>query len=239
MADKNKNKVNREYEDANLTNQEKEALSAAQAAMLRENDKKLLEDQEKEKEKEEKNKKLRKKLTLLAIILFILLLLARCSVPIDIFDNDVPKINMDFEQTVDQEQLDFDVIDEDYDGRYSMLTISMNYYPVFEDGLSEGTLNIINDAKNVYAQFIEIYIDGADGQPDMTQKIYTSNLIDIGQALPKDKLDVNLPAGNYDCTAFFNGVLVERDEEGNVISQSLVGKAAAKLHIAVMNTRVE
>lgn len=220
-----------DYKD--LTREEVEALAASKAADLREKDKKLMEDQEKEKKKEEKNKKVRRFLEFAAIILFILLLLARCSVlPVPEPIKEI--IDIGFEDTVDTDDIVYEDDEEPYDSRYSMLTMSMNKVPVFENGLAKGNLNIENDPRNVYAQYIEIYLDDAEGNPETL--IYKSNLIDIGQTLLEDALDVNLPAGEYPCTAYFNAVLVKKNEAGNILEQSYAGKGGAKITITILNT---
>lgn len=237
MAKKNKNNNNIDY--AELTTQEKEALLAAQTAQLRENDRKLAEDKQKEDKKETKFQKWRKRLTLLAVILFIMLLLAQCSSILHIQEEDVP-LNIGFEDnTINQEDIDFDVPFEDYDPSASMLVMTLNYYPIFEDGLSEGDLWIINDEHNVYDIYVEIYLDNADGEPDMGSLVYRTKIIRIGQALPGGKLMLNLPAGQYQCTAFFYGTKEVLNEEGEYMGHSLVGIAACKPVITVLNTRAE
>ena len=220
-----------DYKD--LTREEVEALAASKAADLREKDKKLMEEQEKERKKEEKNKKVRRYLEFAAIILFILLLLARCSVlPVPEPIKNI--VDFGFEDTVDTDDIVYEDDEEPYDSRYSMLTMSMNKVPVFENGLAKGNLNIENDPRNVFAQYIEIYLDDAEGNPETL--IYKSNLIDIGQTLLEDNLDVNLPAGEYPCTAYFNAVLVKKDEAGNILEQSYAGKGGAKITITILNT---
>ena len=222
-----------------LTPQETEALGAARAADLRERDKRLAEDKENERRKEEKNKRIRKYLGIAAIILFILLLLARCSqLPVPESIKEVID-NIGFENTIDNDKIKPNEQIENYDGRYSMLTISMNKVPVFKNGLSEGNLNITNDEQNVYAQYVEIYVDDNEGNPDPEQKIYTSGLIGVGQTLPTDTLDLNLPAGTYKCTAYFNAVNLSEDETTGQTVQTYAGKGAAKIEITVLETVAE
>lgn len=205
---------NLDYKES-LTSQEIEALGASKAADLRERDKRLAEDKAREQKKEERNKKIRKWGILIAIILFLLLLMARCSqLPLPEEIKEV--LNIGMEDTIDVEDIEVGRPVEDYDGRHILLTMSMNSTPVFENGLSKGYLNILNDAQNVVAQYVEIYIN-KNGEPDLNQKIYTSDLILVGQALPEDTLDVNLPAGQYDCTAFFNSVQFIDKETGKAV----------------------
>lgn len=205
---------NLDYKES-LTSQEIEALGASKAADLRERDKRLAEDKAREQKKEERNKKIRKWGILIAIILFLLLLMARCSqLPLPEEIKEV--LNIGMEDTIDVEDIEVGRPVEDYDGRHILLTMSMNSTPVFENGLSKGYLNILNDAQNVVAQYVEIYIN-KNGEPDLNQKIYTSDLILVGQALPEGTLDVNLPAGQYDCTAFFNSVQFIDKETGKAV----------------------
>ncbi|MBR3792009.1 MAG: hypothetical protein IKK18_04835, partial [Clostridia bacterium] len=173
------------------------------------------------------NKKVRRWLKIAILILIILLLLARCS-QLPLPENVKDVINMGFENTIGKDEVEENDPLEDYDSRKSLLTISMNKVPVFGNGISEGNLNIINDERNVYYQFVEIYLDGENGQPDMNKLIYKSNLIDIGQVLQNDTLDVNLPAGTYKATAYFSAVDPETME--------YAGKAGAKIEITIMQT---
>lgn len=214
MNKKNNIELDLNYTD-NLASREIEALGASKAADLRERDKRLAEDKAKEQKKEERNKKIRKWGILIAIILFLLLLMARCSqLPLPEEIKEV--LNIGVEDTIDVEDIEQGKPVEGYDGRYALLTMSMNSTPVFENGLSKGNLNISNDVLNVYAQYVEIYIN-KNGEPDLNQKIYTSDLILVGQALPEDTLDVNLPAGQYDCTAFFNSIQFIDEETGKSV----------------------
>lgn len=208
-----------------LSKEEIEALAASKAVELRENDKKLLEDQKEEEEREEKAKKFRKVLTIIIVILFILLLMARCSVQsiTPIFRD---KIDKGYADTTDIGSVVDEQEDDDYDSRYSMLTISMNKSPSFENGRAEGTLNIENDPNNVYNQYVDIYLRDENDNP--TTLIYSSDLIPIGQVLPKDTLDVNLPAGSYKAIAYFNAVTVD--------TRMKAGQAAALIDITIKNT---
>lgn len=239
--DKNKvnNKVNNEEiktpktpmtdaEKEKMNKTELEALLAAKAVELRNNDKKFMEDKQKEQEKEEKNKKYRRWTKIGILIVLILLLLARCSaLPVPEQVQNI--INMGFENTIDKDDIEEKDPFADYDNREALLTISMNKVPIFENGQSKGNINIINDDRNVYNQYVEIYLDGPNGQPDMTKMIYRSGLIGIGQALEKDTLDVNLPAGTYNCTAYFNAVRTD--------TNAYAGKAGAKIEITIVGSK--
>ena len=145
-----KNVSFKEEDYTDLTREEVEALAASKAADLRDKDKKLMEDQEKERKKEEKSKKVRRYLGFVAIILFILLLVARCSVlPVPEPIKNI--VDFGFEDTVDTDDIVHENDEEPNDPRYSSLIMSMNYMPVFENGLAKGNLNIENDPRSVFA----------------------------------------------------------------------------------------
>lgn len=81
-----------------------------------------------------------------------------------------------------------------------MINISMNTSPVFKDGKSNGNLMIVNDKQNNYPQIVEIT------RNDTGELIYASDGIPVGSKIEKDKLDVDLPAGTYECTAMFHNM---------------------------------
>lgn len=203
--------------NVDMTSKELEALGASKAATLRENDRKLAEDKENERKKEEKNKKIRRVLEIAALILFILLLLARCSVG-ELPTKEDNNINLGFEDTDNNENIKVKPVGAN---TFEFITMSMNKVPIFEDGLSKGQLNICNKGQNIYALYVEIYLDNPDGKPyqkedgtlDEKYRVYHSNLILVGQTLPWDDLDMNLPAGAYGATAYFYAVKLT-DEAG-------------------------
>lgn len=213
-----------EIDTSDLTKEEIEALAASKAVELRENDKKLLEDQEEEKKKEEKNKKFRRVMKIIIVILFIILFMTRCSVQ-DVVDPVKDFINKGFATTSDIDEGEKAV--EEYDARYSMLTMNMNKVPVFQNGRAKGNVNIINDPENVYVIYVDIYLVNENNKP--TDLIYSSDLIPIGQRLAEDTLDVNLPAGTYPAVAYFNAVPVDD-------LTTVVGKGGAMIEITVLET---
>ena len=81
-----------------------------------------------------------------------------------------------------------------------MINISMNTSPVFADGTSEGNLMIVNEGINNYPQIVEIT------RNDTGELIYKSGGIPVGSKIENAKLDVDLPAGTYECTAMFHSV---------------------------------
>ena len=81
-----------------------------------------------------------------------------------------------------------------------MINISMNTSPNFANGTSTGNLMIINESINRYPQVVEIT------RNDTGEKIYTSGAVAVGSKIESAKLDVDLDAGTYECTAMFYNV---------------------------------
>lgn len=81
-----------------------------------------------------------------------------------------------------------------------MINISMNTAPVFADGTAKGNLMIVNEEINNYPQVVEIT------RNDTGETIYKSGGIPVGSKIETAKLDVDLPAGTYPCTAMFHNV---------------------------------
>ena len=81
-----------------------------------------------------------------------------------------------------------------------MINISMNTAPVFSDGASAGNLMIVNESINNYPQVLELT------RNDTGELIYKSGAIAEGSKIEYAKLDVELDAGTYDCTALFYNV---------------------------------
>lgn len=81
-----------------------------------------------------------------------------------------------------------------------MINISMACNPEFESGTVAGWLKIANSPQNKYPQVVKIVRD------DTGELIYTSSVIPVGYRIDTDTLDVELPAGDYECTAYFNAI---------------------------------
>lgn len=81
-----------------------------------------------------------------------------------------------------------------------MINISMNTSPNFANGTSTGNLMIVNESINRYPQVVEIT------RNDNGEKIYTSGAVAVGSKIESAKLDVDLDAGTYECTAMFYNV---------------------------------
>ena len=102
-----------------------------------------------------------------------------------------------------------------------MINISMNTAPYFENGTSEGNVMIVNESINNYPQQVEFI------RNDTGEQIYQSNAIPVGSKIERAALDVELPAGSYECTAMFHNL---DPETGDII-----GTAGAIINITIKN----
>ena len=100
-----------------------------------------------------------------------------------------------------------------------MINISMNTAPYFEDGTSEGNVMIVNEAINNYPQKVQVV------RNDTGEQIYQSNAIPVGSKIERAKLDVALPAGTYECTAYFHNL--------DPVSGEIIGTAGAIINITI------
>jgi hypothetical protein len=102
-----------------------------------------------------------------------------------------------------------------------MIRISMNTSPVFASGTAKGDLNIVNYDTNNYPQMVYIV------RKDTGEEIYRSGGIAVGSKIEYAALDVDLPAGTYDCVAYFNNVDMETGD--------ILGTAGAEITITVQS----
>ena len=102
-----------------------------------------------------------------------------------------------------------------------MINISMNTAPYFEDGTAEGNLMLVNESINLYPQKVQIV------RNDTGEQIYESGAIAVGSKIERAKLDVVLPAGTYECTAYFHNL---DPETGDII-----GTAGAIITITIQH----
>ncbi len=102
-----------------------------------------------------------------------------------------------------------------------MINISANTAPIFEDGASEGNLMLVNESINNYPQKVQII------RNDTGEQIYESGAIAVGSKIERAKLDVDLPAGTYECTAYFHNLDPETGE--------IIGTAGAIITITIKN----
>lgn len=102
-----------------------------------------------------------------------------------------------------------------------MLNISIAAAVQFEDGTSEGEFRIENSPSNHYLMQVDI------SRNDNGQVIYSSDPIEPNYHIQYGRLNTDLPAGSYDCTATFYALDMETRE--------VVGNAAANVLIIVDN----
>ena len=102
-----------------------------------------------------------------------------------------------------------------------MINISMNTAPYFENGKAEGNVMIVNESINNYPQKVQIV------RNDTGEQIYESNAIPVGSKIERATLDVTLPAGTYECTAYFHNL----DPE----SGAIIGTAGAIITITIQH----
>lgn len=164
----------------------------------------------------------------LVIILILLLCFVGCRYMIGKTNEDTPEASQESTFKMDTGVTEQRDVNED-DSKIkeslnqkvadSMINISMNTSPTFETGSSEGYLNIVNNKVNNYPQVVEIIRD------DTGEVIYKTDGIPIGGMIETDKLDVNLPKGEYKCTAFFTSV--------DIKTGLALGKAGAKITVTI------
>ena len=102
-----------------------------------------------------------------------------------------------------------------------MINISANTAPIFEDGASEGNLMLVNESINNYPQMVQIV------RNDTGEQIYESGAIAVGSKIERARLDVVLPAGTYECTAYFHNL----DPD----SGAIIGTAGAIITITIQH----
>ena len=102
-----------------------------------------------------------------------------------------------------------------------MINISMNTAPYFEDGKVEGNVMIVNESINNYPQQVEFI------RNDTGEQIYESGAIAVGSKIEHAKLNTTLPAGTYECTAYFHNLNPETGE--------IIGTAGAIINITIKN----
>ena len=102
-----------------------------------------------------------------------------------------------------------------------MINISANTAPIFENGTAEGNLMLVNESINLYPQKVQIIRNDTDEQ------IYESDAIAIGSKIERARLDVVLPAGTYECTAYFHNL--------DPVSGDIIGTAGAIINITIKN----
>ena len=102
-----------------------------------------------------------------------------------------------------------------------MINISMNTAPYFENGTAEGNVMIVNEAINNYPQQVEFI------RNDSGEQIFQSKAIPVGSKIERAALDMELPAGTYECTAMFHNL--------DPVSGEIIGTAGAIITITIKN----
>lgn len=102
-----------------------------------------------------------------------------------------------------------------------MFNISIASVVEFESGSSPGELRIENVPNNNYLMRVDITRD------DTGERIYQTDVIEPNHHIQADTLDVDLPAGAYECTATFYALDPETEEE--------VGQVAADMRLSVLS----
>ena len=102
-----------------------------------------------------------------------------------------------------------------------MFNISIASTVDFEDGASEGAIKIENVPGNRYLMQVDIVRDDTD------EIIYQSGILEPNYHIQSARLDAELPAGTYACTAIFHALDPASEEE--------IGQAAANMTIRVLS----
>ena len=100
-----------------------------------------------------------------------------------------------------------------------MFNISIASYVEFADGTSEGEVRIENVPSNRYLMQVEVVRD------DTGETLYRTGMIEPNHHIQRARLDVDLDAGSYACTAVFYAFEPDTEE--------LVGQAAARMTVVV------
>ena len=79
----------------------------------------------------------------------------------------------------------------------------------------------VNESINIYPQNVQIV------RNDTGELIYESGAIAVGSKIERARLDVVLPAGTYECTAYFHNLNPETGE--------IIGTAGAIINITIKN----
>ena len=102
-----------------------------------------------------------------------------------------------------------------------MFHIAINSDPVFEDGASEGNLEIENVPANLYLMRVEITRQDTGGL------IYSTKYIEPNNHIQNARLDVDLEAGDYPANVVFYAYSIQTQEE--------IGSAGCEITIHVKN----
>ena len=163
------------------------------------------------------------------LVVIVILLLLRCcgngeSIGID--DESVPLGGIEWDADAEEgglTQRSEEEIQAELNKKVAqgMINISMDTSPVFESGTAKGNLLIVNSERNNYPQVVYIV------RKDTGEEIYRSGGIPVGSKIERAALAVDLPAGTYDCVAYFNSI--------DAGTGAILGTAGAEITITVQH----
>ena len=163
------------------------------------------------------------------LVIIVILLLLRCcgsgeSIGID--DESVPLGGIEWDADAEEgglTQRSEEEIQAELNKKVAqgMINISMNTSPVFENGTAKGNLLIVNSERNNYPQIVYIV------RKDTGEEIYRSGGIPVGSKIERAALAVDLPAGTYECVAYFNSITPD--------TGAILGTAGAEITITVQH----
>ena len=162
------------------------------------------------------------------LVIIVILLLLRCcgTESIGIDDESVPLGGIEWDADAEEGELTLrseEEIQAELNKKVAqgMINISMNTAPVFSSGTEKGNLNIVNSERNNYPQVVYIV------RKDTGEEIYRSGGIPVGSKIERAALAVDLPAGTYDCVAYFNSITPD--------TGAILGTAGAEITVTVQN----
>ena len=121
----------------------------------------------------------------------------------------------------------------------SRLNVSINTEPVFADGKSPGNIRIENIPGNNYSFIVTLTVTDTsenEGASDyIGQTVLTTGLIAPNSYVAEKALDVNLPRGQYVCTASFKAYSVTEKENGE-IETTEAGETGLQIILTVLDT---
>ena len=163
------------------------------------------------------------------LVIIVIMLLLRCcgnGESIGIADESVPLGGIEWDADAEEGELtqqSEEEIQAELNKKVAqgMINISMNTAPVFPSGTEKGNLNIVNSERNNYPQVVYIV------RKDTGEEIYRSGGIPVGSKIERAALAVDLPAGIYDCVAYFNSI--------DAGTGAILGTAGAEITVTVQN----
>lgn len=95
--------------------------------------------------------------------------------------------------------------------------INMNTELVFANGRAKGYVRIVNAPNNHYRQVVEMI------RKDSGETIYKTGAMQPGTYLEQDRLDVDLPKGDYPVTIHFQNYAIDSDTFiGEAVTENVI-----------------